>query len=229
MATVAPATETALQTKQLENKAIISAEKAKALVVKTSEQYLEATEFLKGIVVLTKEITNTFKPMKEAAHRAHQEVVKQETKLLAPLKEADMILRRLMQGFNTEQERARTAEQQRLEAIEKQRRDEAAVQEAQRLQEAGRNEQAQQVIEQAVEAPAAVVILDKQEFVPKVQGVSTRKGKWKGRVIDESKVPDQFWVLDQKIIDRYADTFKGMAKAEGIEFYQEDAAISVRV
>jgi len=54
----------------------------------------------------------------------------------------------------------------------------------------------------------------------KRSGVSTRKvHKWK--VIDEAKIPDQFWILDEKAINALVKAQGEKCKIEGIEVFEE--------
>jgi colicin import membrane protein len=56
---------------------------------------------------------------------------------------------------------------------------------------------------------------------PKVAGISTRK-VWKARVIDPRKVPREYLVVNEKMLDAFAKATKGAVPVDGIEFYSED-------
>ncbi len=53
--------------------------------------------------------------------------------------------------------------------------------------------------------------------IPKLDNIGVREN-WKAEVIDESKVPQQFWSVDRKKLAEYAKTNKGMLEVDGVEF-----------
>lgn len=60
--------------------------------------------------------------------------------------------------------------------------------------------------------------------VPAPQGLGSRDC-WRARVVDRSKVPAEYWVLDEARLDREAKASKGTAVVPGIEFYNEPTAV----
>lgn len=58
--------------------------------------------------------------------------------------------------------------------------------------------------------------------LPKMAGIGTRKSPPKIRVVDESKVPDAFWILD---IHALKEEHKAGRAVPGIEFYYDESLV----
>jgi hypothetical protein len=56
-------------------------------------------------------------------------------------------------------------------------------------------------------------------------GVSTRT-VWKWRLVDESLVPREYWVIDGRRVQEHVDTFKGQSQIPGIEAFPETGIAS---
>ena len=108
--------------------------RAGALVVATPEQYQDAAGFLKAIKAAQQKVTAHFGGMKAAAHAAWKAITAKESETLAPLADAERIVKARMVEWQQEQERIRLAEQRRLQAIA----DEAARKERERAEAAAR-------------------------------------------------------------------------------------------
>ncbi len=112
-------------------------EQAKAIVITDAASYQVAANFKITLAGWRKKITDEFKPMKDAAHKAHKAITEKEGSYLKPITDAELLLRTSLVKWQDEQERIRRAEQMRLEAearqraeAERQQREEAALQEA---------------------------------------------------------------------------------------------------
>jgi hypothetical protein len=80
----------------------------------------KASEYLLAIAALRKEIADTFKPMKDAAFKAHRIICDQERTFDAPLAEAEGAVKRQIGGYVQVQQRlAREAEQQAREEAQR--------------------------------------------------------------------------------------------------------------
>jgi hypothetical protein len=80
------------------------------------------------------------------------------------------------------------------------------------------------VIEQAVAAPAPVVVIPKT--IPKQEGISTRK-TWKFRIVDTAKIPREYMTVDEVKIGQIVRAMKELSNIPGVEVYAEDT-VSVR-
>lgn len=112
-------------------------EKAKAIVIRTADDYKQAAEFKITLSDWRKKIVEEFAPMKEAAHKAHKAITAKEGEYLKPITDAEATLKASIIKWQDEQEAIRRAEQARLEAEaraaaeeERKRREEEALQAA---------------------------------------------------------------------------------------------------
>lgn len=198
---------------------------ANVLVIKDQQGLEYAALLNKQAKDEIKVITDAFKPHKDNAFKAHKDLCKAEAEQLAPFKSITNILKPKILKYTNEQEAI--TEKARQEKIAKQRQAEAeAKAEAEKakeaqvdaLIEAGDLEKAEAVMEAPTPEPVAAFV--PEEKPEKVAGAGTRK-IWKARVLDSTKVPDMFKIVDQKALDAYAKSTKGTQKMEGVEFYQE--------
>ena len=206
--------------------------KARAIVVRTAQEYEWAADFLKSIKSAQKKVADHFGPMKSAAHAAWKAVTSKEAETLAPLADAEQLVKSRMVEYSTAQERIRRAEEARLQAAA----NEAARKERERLEKEAaklktpelkeaRLAQAEQVVAPVVKVAAAT---------PTIQGQSIRK-TWKAKITDPKKAvlavmqwPD--WAAYVKIneaeFNRLAARTKGAVEIDGIEWYEESTLAS---
>ncbi len=102
----------------LEEKATQITRDATALEVTDQKSLDTAGSFLTQVIMpLKKEIVDTFKPMKQKADISKQEILDQERKHLAPVAEAERIVRARIASFYEAKEREEDAERRRQYAI----------------------------------------------------------------------------------------------------------------
>jgi chromosome segregation ATPase len=122
-------------------------------------------------------------------------------------------------------EEERKAREKEAEAARKS--GEIGKREAERIKkEAAEAEQRanEQATRDAEEKAKNVVEVKVQPNIPAVAGVPSRRN-WRYKIVDESKIPDRFWKLDEQYIGaevrRIKDKQKAEAEIPGIECYQE--------
>jgi len=214
----------------VKSEALAWPDRARATLVTDGVTYTAAAELLKGIKALRQKIGETFGPHIKRAFDAHRALCKEKQDAEAPLSEAETILKRALVAYDDAQERIRRAEEQRL-------REEARRQEEQRrLEEAAALElqaaetddellraEAEEMFAAPIQTPTVVVA----KSTPKVSGVSFRE-VWKFRIVDSSKVPDQYKKVDEIKIGGVVRALKGGARIAGVEVYPEKIAASTR-
>lgn len=175
---------------------------AEGTLVTNDEEYQSAAEFGRAIKAKANEITAFFKPMKDAAHKAHKEVCEREKKMLEPLAKAEKLVKQAMGAYVTEQER------KHKEAEEAARR--AAAAEAERkladaisLEEQGREDEAAAAIEEAEVIDTVGSSLTISAAPPKVKGV-TAKRDYEIVGVDGAKVPINFAGIELRPVDTAA-------------------------
>lgn len=158
------------QETQYEQSALSIRDEAKAISIRDQQTYDQAAAKFQGVSALEREIVDHYKPMKDAAHRAHKTVCDSEKKVLAPVQEAKQILSRSIGAWDAEQERVRREEQRRLEEEARKRAEEEAIQAAIDAEQSGADEEeVETVLSTPMPAP-------KIEAAPTYQkSVSTRE------------------------------------------------------
>lgn len=186
-----------------------------------------ASEVLLAIASIRREIAETFKPMKDAAFKAHRVVCDQERKLDEPLATAELQLKLRISGFIKTQERlareaeeaARQAELARATAEATQQSQELALEQAIDLEARGDTAAAEAVLASPApvtprySAPAPVA-----PNVAHVKGVSTQTG-WDFRIVDITQIPRDYLMVNETAIRNVGKNTKGLAKIAGIEFF----------
>jgi hypothetical protein len=215
----------------IEQQALTTVERAKALVVCSVEDRGLAAEYGRAIVTLDKEVEAFFKPMKEAADKAHKEICTKENSVRKPLKEAKEYLSAQIGNFDQEAERERRAEEARIqeqlrleaEADAKRRADEQALLDAIELEAQGDKTGAEAVLNNPVPLPVHVPAVVLPTQVPKAEGVSGSK-VWKYRVTDEMQIPREYLMVDEKKLGQIVRALKDKTSIPGIEAYPVSGA-----
>lgn len=109
---------------QFEQSALSVRDEAKAIQILDQNTYDAAAAKFNGVSELEREIVEHYRPMKDAAHKAHKAVCDAEKSILVPVQEAKRLLSRAIGDWDAEQERVRMEEQRRLEAEAQRRADE---------------------------------------------------------------------------------------------------------
>ncbi|PWM00655.1 MAG: hypothetical protein DBY06_05940 [Clostridiales bacterium] len=213
---------------QLESSGQLTVREARGLSIENQQDYEAAGRFLVEIKARAKQVKDYWAQPKDAAKNAHQAIVDREKAMLAPLREAERVVKGSMVQYQ------RAVELARRQAQEEGRK--------RQQEEAGR------LLQQAIDAQdsgndhAAALNLAMAEMIdqmaplsqiasPKAHGTSVSK-TWKARVLDEKSVPSYFSGMairkvDLAVLNSIARMTKGTAKIPGVEFFEE-MSISAR-
>ena len=175
---------------------------AGAITIDTEDDYKEAAQFGRLLKQRTSEVKEFWKPIKEAAHKAHAEICAREKAMLQPLSNAEKILKQTMGSYIDEQERIRReAEEAARRAAQAEA--ERKLREAIALEAQGKADAADAAVEEAeiMDQMSGVVSVAAEK--PKAEGVSTKKD-WKIESIDSSKVPVLVAGVEIRPVDRSA-------------------------
>lgn len=204
--------------------------RAGGMVVANDQQYTEAGEF--GVLLKQKmaEVTEFFAPMKKAAHDAHKQVCDREKQMLAPLKNAESILKKSMGAYALKKEQERKAAEEaarRLAQEEADRKLEAAI----AAEQNGDADALKAAMLDAEIADSASRMVTVESETPKAKGVSFQKD-WEITDIDLSKVPDTvsgvlIRPVDTAAVMKLIRATKGAIQIEGIT-YRETSKMSFR-
>lgn len=203
---------------------------ASAITIASEEDYQNAAGFGRMLKQRTSDVKEFWKPMKDAAHKAHAEICSKEKAMLQPLTNAEKILKNTMGVYVAEQDR------KRREAEEAARR--AAQEEVDRkMQEAIDLDAAGDAVGAEMAMMEAEVMDDMSESVavagakPKADGASASKD-WEIVDIDTNLVPTsvagvEIRPVDKAAVMRLIRASKGSIKIEGVA-YKEVVKIALR-
>ena len=191
---------------------------ARDFLIQSQEDYSLAGNLWQLAKDLRAKIAETFDPIISKAHATHKEAVAQKKKHDDPLEQGQRTIKGKMIAWDQEQAAIARKKQLELEAAEKKRAEEEALEVASLMEEAGLTEEAAAVIAAPLEtAPIAV-----KKETPKVAGFSYRSN-WKAECVDlkamlegwkEGKVPIQAFQADESFLRKQAgalkEAFKGM-------------------
>lgn len=203
---------------------------ARDFTVECVEDYEKAANFGRILKQKSAEVTAFFAPMKKAAHEAHKHICDREKAMLAPIVNAEKMLKRTMAKFQEEQERKQREEEARLRALAK-AEEERLMAEAIQMEAMGETEMAEEHFENAqfMENAARNIAVPNQPV--KAEGVSTSVD-WVIESIDPSKVPVEFLnqmlrPVDEKAVIRLIRAHKGNVSIPGVVF-KKTAKLSFR-
>jgi hypothetical protein len=221
---------------QVSKKSSELATQATAIAVIDAASQERASELLLTVAAMRKEIADTWKPMKDAAFKAHRTICAQESTLDAPLLEAEKVLKQRISSFVAEQRRAALEEEERQRKVLQAEAERLAAQESQRLaiedaialEAEGRPEEAEAVL--AAPLPIAPIYIAPAPVAPAVaavKGVSMRE-VWKFRIVDETKIPREYLTVNESAIRAVVDRTKGKIRIPGIETYADQQVAASR-
>lgn len=223
-----PQTVAAVEELELKKQTSELEQVAEALPVTNDEEYERAGEFGKMLKAKAGEVTSFFKPMKDAAYKAHKEVCEREKTMLAPLSKAERIIKHSMSAYYEEKEHQRREAEKaaRLAAEEEARR---RMEEAISLEQQGKTEDAEVAAEEAALIDSVSSTINVAPATPKMSGVSAKKD-WEIVKVDENSVPISLAGItlrpvDEKAIIRLIRASKGSVHIPGVT-YRETTSMS---
>jgi hypothetical protein len=193
--------------------------KVKDIVVVDTATYETAGNALVYVKSTQKKVIDWFAPLKDAAYKSHKALTTRESETLVPLNDAEKKIKNAMSDYSMAQERIRRekeAEIRRQQEEEKRR----AFEEAQKLEQEGKTEEAEQALTAAIEAEDMAQFIHVEMPKPEVKGISTQTD-WEVSITDETKVPDYLMGIcvrpvDLGAIKRLVKASQGKIKIEGI-------------
>jgi len=207
--------------------AAIAVQQSKEFTVSDQQSYTNAAELCKDIKGRINQITDYWKPLKEAAAKQHKDICAKEKELLTPFSTAETDLKNKMAAYQRqkmEEERIQREEAERFKREEADR----LMKLAEEAEKEGMSEHAEYLVEEAAKAETMYIPQVKQE---KTAGTSAIR-VWKARIINDELVPVSVMgatlrPVDLSALDKFAKASKGNMKIPGVEFY-EDIQMRVR-
>ena len=193
--------------------------------IKSSEDYVRASEILINIKAIRKKIEETFKPIKQKMDAAKKEVLDQEKAADSPLKEAEAWIKPLMMDYDKAQEILRQEQQRKLQEEARRQEEEQRLEAALEAEMEGDKEGAADIINEEVYVPP--VILPKA--TPQVQGISYRE-VWKHEVtslmqlvrgVADAKVPLNALQANEVFLGQQVRSMKQLLNYPGVKVWAE--------
>lgn len=236
---------------QLAQVATQTRDQALALLVRSPREYEQVSGFLSQIKTKFNEIEGHRKYLKEPFLEGGKRVDEFFRAPLQFLKDAETAAKQKLLGYESEQRRIAAEEQRKLEEkarrerealeskarAEREKADREAAEIQRRADEARaagdlaasvtlRN-QADKIVQkseakaEAIQSKAEQVVAQKVEaYIPPVVGQFS-KTVWKARVVDAGKLPREYTLPNQVMLDKMAAATKGQVPIPGVEFYSE--------
>lgn len=176
-------------TKKIQKESGTIVTQAKSITVTDEASYRRGSEIIDAGNGILKQIAETFDPLVANAHKLHKDLLGTKKQFADPIEAALRSIKRQMADWQMKLERERRAKE--AEESEKARKEalEQAQREALVLEGQGEAEAAEEIVQQAIEAPAPAISLpafNSSEF-----GRTTRS-VWKWKIVDLSKIPIHF-------------------------------------
>lgn len=199
----------------------LALDRARKIVITTKEQYQIAVSELKLVKQQGEEKELERKSFTDPLNK----VIKMIMDVYRPASEfyleAERIIKRAMITYTDEQEKIRLELERKYQEEAKRaedKRKKELEEQAQRWEEKGNVEKAEEKRQMAEEVfvPAPVV----PTLFVKASNESFRE-IWKFRIVDESIIPREFLIVDEKLLGATARNTKGKFKIPGVEFYSE--------
>lgn len=204
-------------TKDIDTKALSKLEEAKGLSIVDDVSYKKAGHFILALGELEKAIDSSFDPIIKAQYAAWKLAIAKKDEHYAPLKEAEGIAKAKMAEYQVLAEKRLKEEEVRLREAAQRAEEEDRLSRANALIEAGKPEEALQLLDAEVEAPLVIM---PETSAPKVPGIVTRR-VWKWKIVDETKIPREYLVPDEVRIGKMVRASEGKIEIPGVEVYQE--------
>ena len=214
-----------VETAQVEQQGLALVSDAKALVIQDESGYQRAGLMLRMVKEYLRRVAEVCDPVVSAALAAHRAAVAQRTKLEAPAKEAEQVLKRAMVGYTEELELQRQEVQRQADAAAEAARQRALEQEEERRLALAMEAEAQGHEEHAAEILTAPVVLPPVLTPPvvlppkpKVEGVSYRTD-WDFEIVDAHALPREYLIPDQVRIRGVVRALKGETNIPGVRVF----------
>lgn len=236
---------TAIETTPEFPEALTLPEKAKAIVIRTADDYRQAADFKITLAGWRKKITEEFAPMKEAANKAHKAITAKEGEYLKPITDAEATLKASIIKWQDEQERLRRIKQACIEAearaaaeADRKRREEEAAAIRKAEEEAALNAAIAAGDDDIAPLPPVEAYIEPALYIPppiaaptyeKVTGLGITR-RWGAEVTDIKKlcravadgvVPESYVLPNQVALNQRAAADKNSLLIPGVRAIQK--------
>ena len=224
----------------LETESASWAARAKGLQVIDKETYLNASHLLTSVKHFRAQIAAWFAPHIEAAmetkrkaDQARKALVDEKDRMEAPLVDAEVLLKRSLLAWDTEQEQVRQTQERHLQAEARKQAEALTLAAAAAMEteavaagDEAMLQEAHDILDQPMELPVVTVA----KLMPKVQGV-TYRDNWKvhedvdvkalAAAVAAGSVSRIFLVPNMTALNQFARATKGTEKVPGVRVWND--------
>lgn len=206
------------KTDELEGDAQRIIAKAQAIKIVDDTTFKAAGETLRDFKTYQKRVEETFDPLIKAQNDAVKATRAMKARFAGPVEEAELLVKRKLANYQTEQEAKRRAEEAAARERAAKEAEERKLAEAVALDQAGDKQAAEAVLDAPTFVPPPV----QTRAAPKVEGVSF-KSQWKFEVFDPNIVPRDFLKVDEVKLGQHVRAHKASAVGAiaGVRVWEE--------
>jgi|GEM_PF-2311911 len=173
--------------------------------INNEAEYDLAIEKLKNFTALDKEVHVLVDPVCESTNKAHKDATGLKSKLLKPITTIKEAYQRAIGAYDFEKEKKAKAAAAKLEKERQDKIDALRIEEAEKLEEAGEPEKAQEVLD--IQVDLAPIVIEKV----KVAGLQYRDN-WQAEVTDKTKIPMEYLIPDLSALTKHAKEIAASTK-----------------
>lgn len=201
------------------NQSLIERAEVLAMAIKDEPSFKEAGGFLVEIDRRSKWWDDLVSPAVETAYKAHKAICQVRDEIASPLRQAKKLVSNAMGAWEFRERQRKTQEAWDQSQATRKMQEDAAIAQAQQLEEAGHADLADAVISQPISTPVFT------PSVAKADGVSFRS-TWSAEVVSlreliegivSGRVPMAAVKADQVFLNRQASTLKNELKYPGVK------------
>jgi hypothetical protein len=196
-------------------------ERARALEVIDEQSNLMALELVKKCKQGQARVEKLFGDARQKSHSAWKSITAAIARLVDPLKEAERICGQKSYEWSAEERRKREAEELARQKAETAKQEEARLDVADFLQQAGAEEEAERVLDEPI-----IVVPHKVEAPVRPEGVVARQN-WQFSVIDAAAIPREYTMPDLVKLGKVVKALKSETRIPGIRVF-DVGSIAVR-
>lgn len=200
----------------------------KGLTINNNQEYQNSGEFLKQIKTVSKILDDSRKEITRPLDEAKKRVMDFFREPLEQLSSAETVLKKALLSYQQAQERIRLEAERKAIAeakAEEERKRKVLEERAAKAEEKGQEAKAEMLREQASDVYVPTVV--SAPNVEKIKGLSSKK-VWKCRITDEAKIPREYLVINEPMLNKMAQATHGKIPVPGVEFYQEEIISAAR-
>lgn len=195
--------------------------------ISNTEDVNRLTLILRRIKQIKDSICEKIDPRISDAYKAHKGLTALKKETLKPFEDAESKINNSLKQWQIKKD-----EEARLlkEKLDKELAEQAEKLRLEKLKEAENTDDEllkEIALEKASEIKADTFELKQVQLAvqPKIDG-QYKRDNWRAKVVNPDLVPKEFWIVDEKALDRVAKLTKGETEVPGIEFWNDFSIVT---